>query len=260
KIAELVHEAVPDMRLRVVGSAPSQEEEEKIRSFLQKNGLSEYVILEGFQSNVAPFFQSASVLLWTASFEGAPMAMAEGKAFGLPLVAYDLANVDMVRQRKGMIVVPQKAAREAASHVIDLLLNVEKRRELGRQARESAEEMDAVDLGKVWDDIFALALAPYQPVSATEVKPPLEAALEIALNRIVVGHNRRAQLYEKEPLPQIEQLQQQIEQLQQQNAQYAVMVEQLTHSHLFLVGRIVTWPFRKIKKLLHMVKTTIFHQ
>lgn len=252
KIAELVHEAVPDMRLRVVGSAPSQEEEEKIRSFLQKNGLSEYVILEGFQSNVAPFFQSASVLLWTASFEGAPMAMAEGKAFGLPLVAYDLTNVDMVRQRKGMVVVPQKAAREAASHVIDLLLNDEKRRELGRQARESAEEMDAVDLGKVWDDIFTLALAPYQPASPTEVKPPLEAALEIALNRIVVGHNRRAQLYEKETLRQIEQL-------QQQNAQYAVMVNQLTHSHLFMAGRVITWPFRKIKKLLHAVKTAIFH-
>ncbi len=298
KIAELVHEAVPDMRLRVVGSAPSQEEEEKIRSFLQKNGLSEYVILEGFQSNVAPFFQSTSVLLWTASFEGAPMAMVEGKAFGLPLVTYDLINVDMVRQRKGMIVVPQKAAREAASHVIDLLLNVEKRRELGRQARESAEEMDAVDLGKVWDDIFALALAPYQPVSATEVKPPLEAALEIALVRMLEGQQSRQKAFNdmnnycsdlqdavkwwegqhKLRLAEIDQLQQQavqynvsieqlqqqavqynvsIEQLKQQSSQYAISIDRLTHSHIFLAGRVVTWPFRKLKALLRRGKALL---
>ena len=85
------------------------------------------------------------------------MGMVEAKAYGLPIVCYELANVDMVREPKGMRVVRQKDCAEAAKQVVALLEDDALRTELGRESRESAEEISSFDLETHWQHILDLA-------------------------------------------------------------------------------------------------------
>ncbi len=149
-IAELVREQVPDFCLQVVGNCETDEEWQAIVQEIQQRGLEQTVLLEGYQTDVAPYYLGACALLGTSEQEGCCMAHNEAHAFGLPLVAYELPNSDLLRKGKGVIVVPQGDRYQAAEQLIKLLNDDTYRHEMGNAARNSALEMSAIDLGAHW--------------------------------------------------------------------------------------------------------------
>lgn len=67
------------------------------------------------------------------------MTLAESKAYGIPVVMYDLPNLDLAQQRKGTVVVPQSDVNAAALAIIELLNNSMKRELIAKEARQSIE-------------------------------------------------------------------------------------------------------------------------
>lgn len=187
RVMRLVHEKVPDARLQIVGSAETEEAMRQVRTYLSSQKMNDYVSLEGFQSDVRPYYEQAALVLWTAGYEGAPMGMVEAKAFGLPIVCYELANVDMTRAPRGMCVVRQKDCEEAARQVIALLEDDALRTELGRESRRSVEDMYSIDLGAHWKNILELAMQPREEEKMASELSPMETTARMSMDFLAKG-------------------------------------------------------------------------
>lgn len=159
KIMEIVHSEEPDAVLHMVGETEGAFYEE-VEEYVSDNGLEDCVVFEGYSDNVEKFYSDASVMLMTSRYEGMPIVMIESKVFGLPLVCYDLPNVDMVRNSKGIAVLPQNDIDGAASEIVHILRDDSYRASMGKAARESAEELEAYDIAANWKRIFDAALHP----------------------------------------------------------------------------------------------------
>ncbi|MBQ2896877.1 MAG: glycosyltransferase [Clostridia bacterium] len=159
KIVHKVTEKISDVVLTIVGSG-DEYEKNRLTNYINDNKLDKVVKLVGFKKNVVPYYQSADIMLFTSKFEGAPLSLMESKICGLPLVTYELLNVDTVRDAKGMAVVPQNDIDAAAEEIIKILSDDKLKKQMGKEARESAEEMLSIDLAKHWDYIFEKTLNP----------------------------------------------------------------------------------------------------
>ena len=236
EIAALVHRRIPGFRLHIVGGAESDEDFERIQKYLAENHMTSYVILHGFQTDVRPYFQKASVILLTSKFEGWSMVIMEGKVFGIPLVSYELPNISAIRKEEGMFVVPQRDRYAAADRIVQLLENEELRRKMGAQARRSAEKLAEFDFGGQWKKIFDLAAAPRQRHEPLYRQPPISTALCQAMQRIGAADLDPTAEYRY--------------QIEYKNAQYAVMVQEIQNSTAYRLGMLLTAFPRWLKKLL----------
>lgn len=193
KIMRLVHDKIPNAKLQMLGMADDVGSLQAVKSYIKEYKMESYVSLEGQQANIKPYYESARVVLWTAKDEGAPMGMVESKTYGLPIVSYDIANVDMIREAKGMCIVPQYDDQGAANHLINLLTNPEYHAEMSAASRSSAEEIFSVDQMKQWEAIFEIATTPKPPELMGSQLPPLETAVQMLLHYLLLGEKCRMQ-------------------------------------------------------------------
>lgn len=191
KIMRIVHERVPDARLQIVGAPETEEILRQVRRYLASHQMEGYVSLEGFQSDVKPYYEQAAMVLWTSATEGAPMGMVEAKAYGLPIVSYELANVDMIREPRGMYVARQRDSAEAARQVIALLEDDALRAQMGRESRRSVEEMYNIDLSARWKDILELAMQPKEPPRMASQLSPMETTAQMSMDFLAKGMDIR---------------------------------------------------------------------
>lgn len=210
EIASLVHQKIPGFRLHVVGGAGWDKDFERIQNYLAENKMTSYVILHGFQTDVEKYFQRASAMLLTSKFEGCPMVVMESKAFGVPLVTYEIPNVSAIRKEEGMFVVPQRDRQAAADRIVQLLENEDLRRQMGGQARRSAEEIERFDFGAQWKMIFDLAAAPRELHQPLYRQPPMTTALCIAMRGIQMGERTGQQINQQTIQQTIQQVTQQV--------------------------------------------------
>ena len=122
-IMEIVVEKVPTAKLHIVGKASTKEEENAFSSVISNKSLQDHIILHGYQTDVRPFFEKASVFLFTSKFEGYPLALQESKMAGLPCVMYELPYLTLTQGDRGIISVRQRDTVSAANAVIGSMLN-----------------------------------------------------------------------------------------------------------------------------------------
>lgn len=148
-----------DVRLWLCGDGPLRGEVERRIAEL---GLAGAVDLLGFQDNPFALMARADLMVMTSDFEGLPNALIEAQGLGLPAVATrcpfgpDEIVVDGVT---GRLVDPGDAG-AAASAIVELLGDPERRRAMGAAARERARRR--YDLPRVmprWERLLAAAAA-----------------------------------------------------------------------------------------------------
>jgi glycosyltransferase involved in cell wall biosynthesis len=135
--AEVLVEA-PETRFKVVGEGPDRE---KLERLIDRLNIRESVNLLGRREDMASMYASLDVMVSSSRQEGLPMAILEGMASGLALVATAVGEVPtvIVDGRTGMLVSKPDAGLLAAG-ILELLHNPEKRRRLGAAARQLIEE------------------------------------------------------------------------------------------------------------------------
>lgn len=86
---------------------------EKLQKHIRANGLEKSIFLVGPLGSAAlrRFYQAADVLLLTSHYEGMPLAVLEGLACGLPVVATDVGELRSIveKGRTGELVEPYSA-------------------------------------------------------------------------------------------------------------------------------------------------------
>ena len=154
EIAREVKKHIPDFLLRVVGTAETEEEFIHIKETLEMNPENDCIVLEGYQKDMGHFYKNASVFLSTSRVEGFPMTFIESKSYGLPMVAYFVENLDLLRYPEGVAVVSQKDREKAANSIISILKNQDIREQMGREARLSIIKKYKKPLEDTWKEIL----------------------------------------------------------------------------------------------------------
>jgi glycosyltransferase involved in cell wall biosynthesis len=128
----------PETRFVVVGEGPDQE---KLERLIDASLIGESVELLGRREEMASVYASLDVMVSSSRQEGLPMAVLEGMASGLALVATAVGAVPtvVVDGRTGVLV-PAADAELLAAGIKDLLRSPEKRKRLGGAARRLIEE------------------------------------------------------------------------------------------------------------------------
>ena len=156
RILHEVRKQIPGVRLKIVGGTDPacRPCEDQLKAVISGLSLEDAVSLEGYQTDVTPYYREAALLLLTSSHEGFCLAVAEAKTCGLPCVSYELPYLCFAENPRGFFTAPQGDAAAAAKQVVRLLQDPALLTKARRDALDSAEDFSEDRLTGGWLQIF----------------------------------------------------------------------------------------------------------
>jgi len=154
-----------DVRFVVVGEGPDGE---KLERLLDELGVRSSVSLLGRREDMPSVYASLDIMVSSSRQEGLPMAMLEGMASSLPLVASAVGEIPTVVQ-DGVtgLLVPAGDVERLAAGILDLLRDKPKRQRFGAAARKLIEdEYSARRMTADYLRVYSEAIAAVKPGSA----------------------------------------------------------------------------------------------
>ncbi|MDQ2833208.1 MAG: glycosyltransferase family 4 protein [Acidobacteriota bacterium] len=155
--AEVLKE-IPGTRFVVAGDGP---EKAALESLMESLKIREQVSLLGRTEDMPSFYASLDILVSSSRQEGLPIALLEGMASGLPLVATAVGSVPEIVQRdRTGILVPAENVQALASGIKELLQRPTLRQHCGSAAKAliaesySADRM-AADYISLYENVIA---------------------------------------------------------------------------------------------------------
>jgi len=129
----MVLERIPEAVLAVAGEGELLEE---VRRSVERLGDS--VRLLGWQSDVGRLYAAADLVVISSDNEGMPMTLIEAAMAGVPGVTTDVGSASevVVHGSTGLVVAPD--ARDLADAIVALLVDDDRRSDMGRAAAEQA--------------------------------------------------------------------------------------------------------------------------
>ncbi len=122
-------------------------------------GLEDNITILDFVSGEekAELFRTATVAINTSLFEGFSQYLLEAKAYGIPLVVFDLPNQTTLDggEHNGAIIVAQGDEKEFAAQVIRVLQDKSLQENLGMAAQAQAERIINFNYKSFWEEAFA---------------------------------------------------------------------------------------------------------
>ena len=257
EIFNIVHREVPTAKLFMLGKGTKPDFYDEIKKRISKYKIEEDVILCGYQKDPQTFYELSSVYLMTSEYEGFSLTLYESMVFGVPTVMYELPYLSWIESGKGIVPIKDQSILKAANAVIELLQNDSKRKQLGKEARELAEQTAQFNYKAAWKSFFDKT----SDVSNSKKKiPTLWDTLFSHYRAGVIKKNNQISDLEKKT----DELKSKIKFLENRPkgidiAQHDIILQQLDSakheieairsSLSFKVGRFVTWFPRKIKEL-----------
>ncbi|HJU24628.1 MAG TPA: glycosyltransferase [Casimicrobiaceae bacterium] len=143
RAAALIRARVPDARFAIIGDGPLRDELQALASRLR---IRDAVSFEGECDDMPERYRALDLLMLTSWHEGAPLALLEAMACGLPVVATDVGGVPeiVVSGKTGWLATPGDEA-DMAERAVALLHGPETMRRFGRAARERARTQFSLD-------------------------------------------------------------------------------------------------------------------
>ena len=133
----------PRLRLVAVGHGP---EEGRIRALAEELGITDRVLFTGLRDDVAEILPGFDVSCLASVHEGAPLAVLESMAAGVPMVATDVGALrDLLADSREGYIVPAGDPEALADRLAALLADPVLREEMGRRARARAEREFSIE-------------------------------------------------------------------------------------------------------------------
>jgi len=165
----IVHEEMPQARLRLFGSPPKGREPylERCKEMVTELGIDDAVAFEGHTSKVREAYQAGSIVALSSVSEGFPYSLIEAMTCGRTCVATDVGGVTEAIGDTGLVVPPRNPARFADA-CLTLLGDEELRRKYAAAARARALEFFTIDSAiSKFDEIYGF-LAARHPLPSVE--------------------------------------------------------------------------------------------
>lgn len=150
-----IKSAIPDVNLNFVGEFLSEDKKAQFISLAKRLDVYDNITLCGKTSDPRTHYRRCNLLLCTSSSEGFSLVIAEAKSFGLPVVSYSLPYLDILRDGKGVICVPQGDIEALASASIKVLSDFQLQKILSEEAHESMKEFSAkYNFEEMWIELI----------------------------------------------------------------------------------------------------------
>lgn len=125
------------VRLWIAGVGPL---EDQIRALCHQLGLDEHVDFLGFVTDLPNLLALADIQVHPAAIEGVPLAICEGMAAGLPVVASAVGGLpEVLDHGRSGVLVPAGDEGRFVAEVVRLIENPDEARSMGQRARHFIE-------------------------------------------------------------------------------------------------------------------------
>jgi len=122
----------PEARLWMLGDGPMLPE---IKSMAERVGLAGRALFLGFRTDLAEMLALADIQIHPSDMEGVPLAICQGMAQGLPIVATRVGGLtEILVDGHSGILVEKRNPRQCASAVLELMADPIRRQRLGQAA------------------------------------------------------------------------------------------------------------------------------
>ena len=148
---------VPDARLNII---TSDSRIQFLKNLTKELNLTNNVFIHSHTYDISKLFWNSSVHMYTSLTEAFPMAMNEGKAHGLPIVAFDVPYSNSYQD--GVIVVDLLDVKALANETIKLLKDYNYRKEMGENAKKSLDKFSNKETVELWERLFRSLLSPFK--------------------------------------------------------------------------------------------------
>lgn len=137
RAAAVVQQSLPAARFVVIGDGPDRE---KLTTLIDELRVGDFVRLLGRRTDMPSVYASLDVMVSSSRQEGLPIAILEGMASRLPIVATPVGQVPtLIRTEETGLLVPVDDTSALAAAIIDLLQSQERRTQFGAAARTLVE-------------------------------------------------------------------------------------------------------------------------
>lgn len=160
-VAAMVVEQFPEAHFMVLGDG---EEKPMVEEKITKLGLAENFTLAGWRRDVPELVKLWNVSVLTSRWEGLPRAISESLSAKIPVVVTRAGgSAEAVRQGETGWVVEQGEWRKMADHILDLLNNPEKARQMGERGPDSVLPWDIINMVRAQEAKYEELLAEITP-------------------------------------------------------------------------------------------------
>ena len=149
KAMELIAKEVPDSKLYFISS---NYKIDFLKNLIKELNLTKNIEVLHFTQNVSHYFLNSSVLLYPSLSESYPMVMNEGKAHGLPIVAFNVSYSPPYQ--KGVILSEIMNYTRMAEESIKLLKDYNYRKKKGKEAKLSLKEFSNKETVDKWSRLI----------------------------------------------------------------------------------------------------------
>lgn len=149
-----LHKKYPEIILKIYGIGELKDElEEQIKNLNAES----FIKLMGFSGNIQDALSRAEIFAFTSDYEGMPNALMEAMAAGLPCVSTDCpcgGPKALIENNKSGILIPLGDEDELIKQLEFLVLNKDKAREIGANARQRALDFAPEKIYQHWKEYF----------------------------------------------------------------------------------------------------------
>ena len=149
KAMDLIVKEVPDAKLNII---TSDSRIEFLKNLTNELNLTDSINIIYHTYDISEYFYNSSIHMFTSLSEGFSMAMNEGKAHGLPIVAFDVPI--SLPYQSGVITVESLNYVALAKECIKLLKDYDYRRKMGENAKLSLNRFSNYETIGMWDKLF----------------------------------------------------------------------------------------------------------
>ena len=149
KAMDLIVKEIPDAKLNII---TSDSRIEFLKNLTIELNLSQYINFIYHTYDISSYFYNSSILLYTSLSEAFPMAMNEGKAHGMPIVAFEVPI--SLPYQNGVINVESLNYTALAKECIRLLKDYNYRRKMGEWSKLSLDKFSNNETVEIWGKLF----------------------------------------------------------------------------------------------------------
>lgn len=141
-----------DWHLKIIGDGPHREELER----MVRNDNIKQVTFLGQQNNIQPFYEEASIIALTSTYEGLSLCFIEGIQYGTVPISFDVSygNRELLKAISPDIIIKPFSIDTYSKELTKLMHDSTYRNALAKKALQKSTEYLLENIGEKWDNLL----------------------------------------------------------------------------------------------------------